>query len=264
MACVGNNASVLELGAAAEAYFRILDASLASLSDPITASVHTNSMIDRSDEEIRQRLYHILCVIAETFRDHKKHVILGKLATDLKELGLVVDEPQTTAQLVFILFGAFTMMYVPNPDPEPGKLQMRASNIGASIQRRSTATWVVGSQELNLDASFDDLLFRYCRHEHGPIPRPHTRDHDPVGGPPDQSRLLPSEDVSFYTLDRLLKVQISWTKSICEHLEFNVKTKSLKLFRVPSYCVLLCLLEPEKTFLDRYVDLQPIESHITF
>jgi len=175
-----------------------------------------------------------MCIIAETFRDEKKEVFLGKLCSELVKRDLALDDPKTTAQLVFILFGAFTTLYIPIPDPEPGKLQMKASNLGAGIQRRSTATWHIGSQELNddgLDASFDDLLFRYSRHEHGPIPQPRVRHHDTIHGPPGESKILRSQNVSFYTLDRLLKVQICWTTSICEHLEFNLKTKTLKLFQ---------------------------------
>jgi hypothetical protein len=258
MACLDKTASVVELLPTSKAYFSILDATLTRISHNVIAIVHTNSLTDRSATGIQQRLYTIMCIIAETFRDEKKEVFLGKLCSELVKRDLALDDPKTTAQLVFILFGAFTTLYIPIPDPEPGKLQMKASNVGAGIQRRSTATWHIGSQELNdddLDASFDDLLFRYSRHEHGPIPQPRVRHHDTIHGPPGESKILRSQNVSFYTLDRLLKIQICWTTSICEHLEFNLRTKTLKLFRIPSYCVLLCLLEPDKTFLDRYDSL---------
>jgi hypothetical protein len=151
MACLDKTASVVELLPTSKAYFSILDATLTRISNNVMAIVHTNSLTDRSATGIQQRLYTIMCIIAETFRDEKKEVFLGKQCSELVKRDLALDDPKTTAQLVFILFGAFTTLYIPIQDPEPGKLQMKASNLGAGIQRRSTATWHIGSQELNDD-----------------------------------------------------------------------------------------------------------------
>lgn len=115
-------------------------------------------------------------MIAETFRD-EKDVFLNKLCSEPVSQKLALDSPQNTAQISFILVGALSMLCILVPDPGPGKLQIRASNLGAGFKRHSTATWLIDSQELNdsdFETSFIDLLFRYCRHEYGPIFRPRS------------------------------------------------------------------------------------------
>jgi hypothetical protein len=253
ISCVEPNTSIVALKDDSAAYFSILDSLLSSISDDVLMAVQTDPPCDRSPAHIQERLYSILVVIAETFRDERNSVFMGKVCTKLTDRGLVSNEKyhMETAQLVFILFGALTMLYSPIPDPDAGKLQMRVNTSSRTIQRRNAATWHVGSQEWDdrdLNTSFDDLLSRFSNHHFGPIPKPRVRHQ----GLPPESNMLKSQNVSFYTLSKLLNVQISWTTSICEHLEFNLKGRTLKMFRVPSYCYLLCLLEPDKTFLDRY------------
>jgi hypothetical protein len=162
------------------------------------------------------------------------------------------------AQLVFILLGALTLLYTPVPDPESGMVQMKTDRRGFNPARWNTDTWEHMSQHghsFDEDITFEKLLCRFSPTLKGPIPKPNppqppSRELSQLLWQRGDQNILHAEDVSFDTLDKLLNIRILWTSSVCEHLEFNARTKQLKLFRFPSYCVLLCLLEPERTYLD--------------
>lgn len=238
-------------------------------------------MRDTSSQAVRRRLYEILQIIAEELAAGESHVFLGNLCSELERRGLVLKDsehvtiPPTsqqdhavaprvitgqqskTIQLIFVLFGALTMMYKPETGPSDGELQMVVSSdwIPLRPQRHATATWQRASLPVSMfdeevDITFDDLLCRYSFSHRGPVPSPRQTQPDPSRNA-QNSDIVRSEDVSFYTLSRLLGIEIIWTYSICEHLEFNAKLKKLKIFRLPSFCVMLCLMEPQQTFLDR-------------
>ncbi|KAL2671553.1 hypothetical protein Neosp_014143 [[Neocosmospora] mangrovei] len=259
MAHLEDNASVSDLQKASGPYFKFLEATFDRISAEVLRVTHTPSLNDLSSEDQKQRLYEIVEVIVDTLRNEKEHMFLGKLCRELERRTFIQAAPTShgtpnpglenyirASQLIFILFGTLTMLYTPRTEPSTGKLQMRQMS-GLDLQRRSTTTWHIDSQDFSTfgeDISFDDLLSQYSRSHYGPVPRPSVQD------PTHEPNLLRSEDLSFYTLAQLLSVRISWTTSICEHLEFNPRSKQLKIFRFPSYCVLLCLLEPNKTYLD--------------
>src|SRR5271167_4396036 len=117
MTCLDEDTSVVELQATSEAYFSILNSTLTRISEDVLATVQTESLADRSPAGIQQRLYAILRVIAATFKTEKKPVFMGKLCLELAKQDLVLSDLKKTAQLVFILFGALTMLYTPIPDP---------------------------------------------------------------------------------------------------------------------------------------------------
>ncbi|RSL87984.1 hypothetical protein CEP52_015362 [Fusarium oligoseptatum] len=260
VANIGDNAPISDLKDVSVPYFAFLEATFRRIAPDILKITHTTSLVDSSPAGQTQRLYEIVGVIASKLGDGKNHIFLRDLCNELEQRGLVQPEPTIpngashsgsgthtqASQLVFILLGALTMLYTPRTDPCIGKIQMRQT-FGVALQRRGATTWHTDSQDLPAfgdDITFDDLLGRYSRSHYGPVPCPSTRD------PTHEPSLLRSEDLSFYTLAQLLGVRIAWTTSICEHLEFDSRSKQLKLFRFPSYCVLLCLLEPDKTYLD--------------
>lgn len=52
----------------------------------------------------------------------------------------------------------------------------------------------------------------------------------------------------FHTMTKLSGVKIEWVDSLCLHLEFDSYTKVLKLFRLPSICLLMCCCEKMSPF----------------
>lgn len=47
----------------------------------------------------------------------------------------------------------------------------------------------------------------------------------------------------FHALNKVANVKIEWVDSLALHLEFDNKTKVLKVFRLPSLCLLMCYCE---------------------
>jgi hypothetical protein len=45
--------------------------------------------------------------------------------------------------------------------------------------------------------------------------------------------------VCFSTLDKVADVKIEWVNSLSQHLEFDHVRRILKVFRFPSYCILM-------------------------
>jgi hypothetical protein len=46
--------------------------------------------------------------------------------------------------------------------------------------------------------------------------------------------------VCFHTLHTVSSVKIEWVDCLCLHLDFDSRTKTLKVFRFPSLCFLMC------------------------
>jgi hypothetical protein len=46
--------------------------------------------------------------------------------------------------------------------------------------------------------------------------------------------------VCFHTLNKCTSIKIEWVDCLSLHLEFDSRTKILKLFRFPSFCLLMC------------------------
>ncbi|KAK3345812.1 hypothetical protein B0T25DRAFT_550422 [Lasiosphaeria hispida] len=278
MACVAPGTPIARIRQPSQIYFQVLNSVLDELPERLLDVVRTPSLTDVSPSGTRQRLYTILTAITDILAAESSHVFMKQLCTLLGDRNLIRRQEDNqasfesssgtvptsnswdveTAQLLFILVGALTLLYIPVPNPEPGRAQMRTNSSTFNSRRRHVATWQSGSQDVSSfgdDIALEDLLCRYAHALKGPIPMPRTQQQSTQQQQQQQrsspeSNTLRSENVSFYTLANLLNVQILWTTSVCEHLEFNHRTKQLKMFRLPSYCVMLCLLEPEKTYLD--------------
>lgn len=72
---------------------------------------------------------------------------------------------------------------------------------------------------------------------HGPIPDIQPSDRRYL-------RCLDSIKVEFQTLRNQAGVIILSTHSTCDHLEFDVRAKVLKLFRCPSFCAMMAIASP--------------------
>lgn len=285
LACIQQDSEpdITALQEFSSAYLNYLESTLDVICPTLLDVVYTSSLRETSSQAVRRRLYEILQIIAEELAARESHVFFRKLCSELEGRGLVLKDSEQvtippssqqdqagaprviigqqskTIQLLFVLFGALTMMYKPETGPSDGDLQMVVSSdwIPLRPQRHTTATWQWASlpvsmfyEDVDKDITFDDFLCRYSPSHRGPVPSPRQIQPDPSRNA-QNSDIVRSEDVSFHTLSRLLGIEIIWTYSICEHLEFNAKLKKLKIFRLPSFCVMLCLMEHQQTFLDR-------------
>jgi hypothetical protein len=125
------------------------------------------------------------------------------------------------------------MLYDPEPIPRPGQLKVRKAMGSISHPRTRTRpgrTFIHYIQE-----GFDDIdqpLFIYLRKFGHLIPE--------IGaGLAKVPELITVSYVCFSMLDKVADVKIEWVNSLSLHLEFDNVRRVLKIFRFPSFCMLM-------------------------
>lgn len=125
------------------------------------------------------------------------------------------------------------MLYDPLPTPAPGELEVRRS-VGYFPSRRLELH--IGRTFLNYKQrgfdSFDQPVFMFLRKFGHLIPETGV-------GPNEASELITVSYVCFSTLDKVVDVKIEWVNSLSLHLEFDTVRRVLKVFRFPSFCMLM-------------------------
>jgi hypothetical protein len=176
-----------------------------------------------------------LAATAKLFAE-ERDLPLAQIMATLSNDGLIVSagtEDARCAQFVFTLLGLLTFLYEPSMVQRADNLQL---NTTISSTRRGT--WRTASVEITetlTRLSIGELLHQFGGLS-GPIPRPILQDSLEVGG----NTQLRAANVSFYALLHLAEIEIEWTSSACQHLEFDLRNKKLHLFRYPSFCAFVC------------------------
>lgn len=164
------------------------------------------------------------------------------------------EQPETAYQLLFISIGLVTMLYKPVPTPEHGRFQI----VSSQEHFEQPDTWLRDRQDMEkVDDPFGMLLQAFGGFR-GPIPHSEGifEDISQSRNKNDLTSLI-SANLSYYTLSRLAGAHVVWTESACEHLEFNIRTRSLKVFRFPSFCNYICSGASNETYLCRYALRSP-------
>lgn len=60
-----------------------------------------------------------------------------------------------------------------------------------------------------------------------------------------------ASNINYYVLSRVGHVTIRWTRSICEHLDFDEHGKALSLFAYPAFCAYACCSGATRSLFDR-------------
>lgn len=214
--------------------------------------VGTKEVIIRDSRSL-ERFCEILATVVVLLADHE-HISISEIIEGLQQKQLIPADDGALAiqqQLIFYLLGCITMLYDPDPKPKEGVLKLILPRCSRDRTARSE-TWRYISQEVEgVSGSVGDLLRRFGGMK-GPIPRPDLIDIDNTAHSP-SNITLQCTNLCYYTLTRLAKVEIIWVNDVCLHLEFDRRQKTLKLFRCPSFCILLLLHNNGSSFLDRYV-----------
>jgi hypothetical protein len=125
------------------------------------------------------------------------------------------------------------MLYDPEPIPRPGQLKIR--NVMGSINRprartRPCRTFIHYVRE-GFDG-FDQPLFIYLRKFGHLVPE--------IGaGLSEGPELIDVSYICYYMLDAVADIKIEWVNSLSLHLEFDKIRRILRLFRFPSFCMLM-------------------------
>lgn len=175
------------------------------------------------------------------------NVSYGDIVEHLQANNRISNDDGITAfniQLAFIAVGLITMIYSPSPDPEPNNMQILF--LHASSRPSRDKAWAL--RELPVDkctGSVADVILRLGGMR-GPIPRPEHQNRTITFSEQDA---LKTVNLCYYSLTRLADIKVVWSDSIAEHLEFDRRMRTLKLFRFPSFCSLVSKGHAEKTFL---------------
>ena len=155
------------------------------------------------------------------------------------------NEAQFNAhQLAFIIVGLTTMLYEPVLKPQADRFEIIDHTGGHKLARN--VTW--SRHHLKRGETTEkpiNVLLKYLSTIQGPLPTrckaKATEDQD----------VLQASNLSYYTLTKMANIRIWWVENVCEHLEFDPRSSTLKLFCLPSFCAMVCLKNTNKTFLDR-------------
>jgi hypothetical protein len=125
------------------------------------------------------------------------------------------------------------MLYDPEPTQPPGELVIRRSTGSIPRQRvmlRSGHTFT--SYRQRDFEFFDEPMFIFLRRFGHLIP-------ETGAGPVGANELITVSYVCFSMLDKVADVKIEWVNSLSLHLEFDNVRRILKIFRFPSFCMLM-------------------------
>lgn len=142
-------------------------------------------------------------------------------------------------QILFIAIGLLTMLYDPELEPIQNTIQiMKPKHIsGAPVATEAITRYTYYSSDV-LDLQIHQLLNSFGRL----IPGSPAWAMEILS--PFEPDLFTEQVVvsylNFHTLSKVAKIQIVFVDSLSLHLEFDEKTKLLKVFRFPSYCGLIC------------------------
>jgi hypothetical protein len=169
------------------------------------------------------------------------HVIHSHLVSE----GIIKADAdaEETAQLILRVFGWTTMLF--EPPSEYTKNIFRPSKVESKSPQptlRKTHTWVPRDIDVPMYQKHPVVDIMYHMLKENPFARTLAA----------TSKALVSSNLSYYTLSKLVGLKIEWVESLCLHLELNKSKRTLKVFRFPSFCRLLCFAPSEnKTFIQR-------------
>ena len=162
-------------------------------------------------------------------------------------------------QLIFMAFGWMSMLYDPDLNPNPDKLQLsRVTRVKLHRQTSNLKTEYLHTFEQGFHQLQQPLDNLFC--VFGMIlPSPDRPLATGTGYPSSlkpashdtSSEYLILSFISYYTLVKVAKIRIQWVESLNLHLEFDEGARVLKLFRYPSFCRLMYPEVGSEAFLHR-------------
>jgi hypothetical protein len=231
----------------------VLQSHAAKTSDPTEKQ---SSAIEESSEELTKAStrcptvwYKLLTQMVLVLRDFHDSSIRGPeihaIQNHLVSEGIMKADAgaEEAAQLILRVFGWTTMFF--EPPSEYTKNVFRPSKVESKSPQptlRKTHTWVPHDIDLPMYQKHPVVDIMYHMLRENPFPRPLSS----------TSKALVGSNLSYYTLSKLAGLKIEWVESLCLHLELNKSDRTLKVFRFPSFCRLLCFAPSEnKTFIQR-------------
>ncbi|KAK0102684.1 hypothetical protein ONS95_006286 [Cadophora gregata] len=166
----------------------------------------------------------------------RREIALTDIVDDLYNLRVVkevYDDRVVVTRLVFAAIGWITLLYTPS---------INGSNMLLELFKHDSflpadGAPIIHAYEEYRDRSLVDLLRNFGAiiperkggsNKTFEVARTHAHD-----------RWIDVTNISFSALSKMSKVQIEWVDCMSLHLEFDLHTKTLKLFQFPSICIVM-------------------------
>jgi hypothetical protein len=230
-------------------FLTYLDARIVEVWPSIASRVLCGVDKDAKVPDIRSRVqvYGSLVLFAQAL-EKDQDLSLRRIVARLKTENFIRDDAGDLAtQLAFQYGGWLTALF--DPDPSPSVTHLTIRNLGHSPRRRSLLRKTVIQHPSVVIADGQLPLQRLLRRFGSLLPEPQcVRRPDAAGGLEAGSQDIVAAYVYFHNL-KLLNVELEWVDVLNQHLEFDRRSRSLRVFRLPSICRLM-YREEEGSLLD--------------
>ncbi|KAL2064597.1 hypothetical protein VTL71DRAFT_3734 [Oculimacula yallundae] len=231
-------------------------------------------VLDCEDKDSSSPSQKDLCTIFRMLRT----IVLTKKNTDDVALIDIVDvlynkdylrhieedlERDLAKILVFTAIGWLTMMYTPSLESDRISLQIigppsaQPGGITRSWARDKSMTFTRMKQDLQLaDQPLPALLKAFGNILPQSKQPSFSGQITPFASHQRPEELIEASTLCLYNLHNLMEIRIEWVDCLSLHLEYNNKTKVLRVYRFPSFCLLMCCSDTSylsRLFLDNQI-----------
>lgn len=225
-----------------EWYLTYLDQKLHTLDHRLKAALAaSDDTFESQASEVAVRFYEILAIVATALTTSLNSPSMDDIRRSLP-LHLAAennDHTDALLQLIFIAMGLLTMLYDPELSPAPHTVSITKP---LTLSGTTLSTDSITNHELSLeDASqlqAHQLLNSFGRLIPGSLAW--ASEVSAIQQPDIFTEQLVLSYLNFHTIFKIGTIEVELVDSLGLHLEFEEKTKTLKLFRFPSYCGLIC------------------------
>lgn len=219
-------------------YLTYLDARIIEVWS-IAAKVLHGTATDAATPDIRGKtcVYEILILVSQSLEGDREFT-LTDIVIMLKEKNLINDDAgELAVQLVFQCLSWLTALFNPLPTPSTTDLFLQQTG---DDSRRHSATRKTIIRHLSVPITAARLPIQRLLRKFGSLlPEPASvRRLDAAGGLEAGPEDIIAPYVYFQNL-KLLNVKIEWVDILNQHLEFDRRHRTLKIFRSPSICRLM-------------------------
>lgn len=131
----------------------------------------------------------------------------------------------TAMNAVFTVLGWYSMLYEPSLKPNKTDLSISRSVVTTKHAGRHLSSLPIA---VCARRTLSGLLMSFGKR----LPKPDFEA---------PSHMIHVSSIAFYALKKFGKIKIVWVNSLSAHLEFDTLTRTLMLFRLPSFCALFCV-----------------------
>lgn len=190
-------------------------------------------MKGRADTRVRYPdFFSLMVAIAEMMRTTSKpDASLSDIACDLllESDGLASSSDPivrlTAMNAVFTVLGWYSMLYEPSLKPNKTDLSISKPMVTTKNASRHLSSLPIA---VCARRTVSGLLMSFGKR----LPKPNFEA---------PSHMFHVSSIAFYALKRFGKINVVWVNCLSAHLDFDPLTRTLMLFRLPSFCALFCV-----------------------